>query len=284
MKGLLVLASLAAASADVAVDIQSVCTDYCATVATACTGMNEIDFGSSTCQAACETWYLGDSTDTGADSVYCRLYHADVASQSESNAATHCPHAGPDGGGVCTACAEYCSIQSASCTGANAITFDNSCATDSASWVVGDETDTGADTVYCRIYHATVAGTSDSNAATHCPHAAPDGGGVCTVCAEYCAVQSASCTGDNAITFDSSCADDCAEYPVGSPSDTASNSAYCRIYHATVAGTSDSNAVTHCPHAAPDGGNVCVTAEIDAASGAAAAAGVLAAAIAAFVL
>ena len=43
----------------------------------------------------------GQEGDTANDSAHCRLYHANAAAEEP---ALHCPHAGPDGGGVCTAC------------------------------------------------------------------------------------------------------------------------------------------------------------------------------------
>lgn len=50
------------------------------------------------CAAQCAAWYPGNVADAGNDTVGCRLYHAGAAGD---DAATHCPHAGPDGGAVC---------------------------------------------------------------------------------------------------------------------------------------------------------------------------------------
>jgi plastocyanin len=50
------------------------------------------------CATDCATWAEGVLGDIGNDTAHCRLYHADAAAE---NAGLHCPHAGPDGGGVC---------------------------------------------------------------------------------------------------------------------------------------------------------------------------------------
>jgi hypothetical protein len=75
-----------------------------------------------------------------------------------------------------TTCESYCTTQAANCAGGDAITFAVDCATDCATWTEGVLGDEGNDTAHCRLYHATAAA---GNAALHCPHAGPDGGGVC---------------------------------------------------------------------------------------------------------
>jgi hypothetical protein len=58
------------------------------------------------------------------------------------------------------------------------------------------------------------------------------------------------------------CATACAGYAInGAPNAADGNTVQCRIYHAGVAGISNSSAVTHCPHAAVDGGGVCIAAQ-----------------------
>jgi hypothetical protein len=52
------------------------------------------------------------------------------------------------------------------------------------------------------------------------------------------------------------CATIAAKFPVGNVTDTAGNTAYCRLYHIR-AGLVAGDLVTHCPHAAPHGGTVC---------------------------
>jgi hypothetical protein len=50
------------------------------------------------------------------------------------------------------------------------------CATDCATWPEGVDGDQANDTTHCRLYHAEAAA---DDAALHCPHASPDGGGIC---------------------------------------------------------------------------------------------------------
>jgi hypothetical protein len=49
----------------------------------------------------CATWAEGTEGDTTGDSVQCRIYHA--GGPAAGDPGLHCPHAGPDGGGVCVA-------------------------------------------------------------------------------------------------------------------------------------------------------------------------------------
>ncbi len=74
------------------------CDTYCSVIEEACTGENSQYESTAACMTACGSMALGTSGDTAGDSVGCRTYHAGLASES---AATHCPHAGEAGGGVC---------------------------------------------------------------------------------------------------------------------------------------------------------------------------------------
>ncbi len=68
-------------------------------------------------------------------------------------------------------------LAEAACTGANAIPWTTDCLTDAGTFNMnGGYYDAGGNTLQCRYYHASVA---FSDPAAHCPHAAPDGGGVC---------------------------------------------------------------------------------------------------------
>jgi hypothetical protein len=79
------------------------------------------------------------------------------------------------------------------------------------------------------------------------------------VCEAYCATLEIACTGGNAVDFGGdSCEAACAGWDEGSPSDTATDSASCRLYHATAA---LDDPQTHCAHAEPSGGDVCVNHE-----------------------
>ena len=77
------------------------------------------------------------------------------------------------------------------------------------------------------------------------------------LCEDYCATVELNCTEDNAITWTVDCLTDCGGWPEGADGDTAVNTTHCRLYHAGVA--ADDPAL-HCPHASPDGGDVCVDA------------------------
>jgi hypothetical protein len=78
-----------------------------------------------------------------------------------------------------------------------------------------------------------------------------------SVCGTYCVAQEQNCTGGNAINFGAgeTCESVCDTWPEGEPGDVSNDSAYCRLYHVTVAA---GDPQTHCPHAGPDGGDVCV--------------------------
>ncbi|MBD89521.1 MAG: hypothetical protein CL940_04235 [Deltaproteobacteria bacterium] len=111
--------------------------------------------------------------------------------------------------GVCatpvepTLCEQYCDAVTANCADENAITWAADCATDCAGWPEGEDGDTAANTTHCRLYHA---GAAADDAALHCPHASPDGGGVCVdpdLCADVTcdAPPAPACEGDTAMTY-----------------------------------------------------------------------------------
>jgi hypothetical protein len=72
-----------------------------------------------------------------------------------------------------SACATFCADYATTC--AATVAFDD-CETACAGWAEGTEGDTSGNTLACRAYHL---GAASTDAATHCPHAAADGGGVC---------------------------------------------------------------------------------------------------------
>lgn len=84
---------------DDAVVEETACDLFCADAEINCFDDNAIDWGTD-CLTVCASWasnpdfYPGD----GGDSVECRDYHVGAAADDP---ATHCPHASPDGGGVC---------------------------------------------------------------------------------------------------------------------------------------------------------------------------------------
>jgi len=131
------------------------------------------------CVAICAAFPTTGSVtplDTISDTVQCRNYHALVAPADQT---THCPHAGPSGGGQCgTTCDGYCDIIQLACgtTGTNSqYASTSACLTSCAAMTAGTFGDTTGNTLACRAYHAGVA-LSSGLATTHCPHAGPTGG------------------------------------------------------------------------------------------------------------
>lgn len=82
------------------VDRATACTAYCTAVTRACTGANMQYMDMAACNTACNaaTYEVGMAGATSGNSISCRTYHAGAAM---TDPATHCPHAGPTGGGVC---------------------------------------------------------------------------------------------------------------------------------------------------------------------------------------
>jgi hypothetical protein len=90
----------AAAPSDAGDARSAACAAYCTAVMGACTAANAQYPSEAMCLTACSTmtWELGTAGATSGNSIACRTYHAGAA---RTNAAVHCPHAGPTGGGVC---------------------------------------------------------------------------------------------------------------------------------------------------------------------------------------
>ena len=74
------------------------CGDYCSVYFNNCTEKLNLYKDMDDCMAQCGEWYPGVKDASEGDSIGCRTYHAGVA---QSDAMTHCPHAGPGGAGVC---------------------------------------------------------------------------------------------------------------------------------------------------------------------------------------
>ena len=158
------------------------CERYCALFESGCADFNEYD-NTQACLDQCSQWPTGVLGATDGDSLGCRLYHVTVANQADPN--VHCPHASPNGAGVCIdpaapTCQEYCTEYLKNCVDElNAYQDEADCLNQCAGWWPGVKDATDGDSVGCRLYHGGAPAMSDP--ATHCPHAGPGGGGVCVV-------------------------------------------------------------------------------------------------------
>jgi len=78
------------------------CQVYCDLIQENCLGSNSQYTSAPACMSACSSMSIsGSPGDATGNTVQCRIYHAGVAGNPISNAQTHCPHAGPTGGGQC---------------------------------------------------------------------------------------------------------------------------------------------------------------------------------------
>ncbi len=167
---------------------------------------------------------------------------------------------GSTGAGVELDCATYCGIYLEACVDFTEYANEQECMDQCGQWPVGAVEDTENDSLGCRIYHATVAGSAAAD--LHCPHAGPSGAATCVDagapnCADYCDTYFDNCTGDINVYADlEDCMTQCAPWYPGTMGDTAGNTIGCRTYHAGAPAVGDPQ--LHCPHAAPGGGGVCV--------------------------
>jgi hypothetical protein len=90
---------------DTAIDtaVPDDCTRYCDAMDTHC-GSNAQYADRAECEAYCAAagWPVGTEGDMDGNTIECRIYHANFATES-GDPATHCPHAGPSGAEVCGA-------------------------------------------------------------------------------------------------------------------------------------------------------------------------------------
>jgi len=182
------------ANADMAASTPS-CSAYCTTIQANCTGAigaNMMYPNMQSCLHACALFSVGTSADTSGDTLGCRLYHANAA---KGDPATHCPHAGPSGGGVCGTdrCAAFCELASAVCTSANGLpgTFPftsksqcmSVCGTAPFKFdtTMPEQQEAGA-TLNCAFYHLTEAFVdpnpdAGATASDHCEDFDPNNAG-----------------------------------------------------------------------------------------------------------
>lgn len=151
-------------------------------------------------------------------------------------------------------CGAYCDDVTASCTGANQLyaaraDCEAACARLPTTGRVGD---LSGDSLQCRQTHLAAAAGDQS----HCAHAGETGGGACgTWCDVYCRQSQEICAGANRLYPNSAaCEAACATFGTdGQVGDAAGNTVQCRLFHLSAARAD----VTHCAHAAEDGGGVC---------------------------
>lgn len=84
------------------------------------------------------------------------------------------------------------------------------------------------------------------------------GGGAGLTCDGYCTEIMANCKEANQqYSSKDVCLKVCANFPVGTESDTNGNTLGCRAYHTGAAKGTANDAVLHCPHAGPAGDDFC---------------------------
>lgn len=81
----------------------ALCSKYCSSVTTNCTGANARYADMNDCLSYCAEadWPDGEEGNPGGNTLECRIYHSGAPSAAEPD--EHCPHAGADGAGVCGA-------------------------------------------------------------------------------------------------------------------------------------------------------------------------------------
>jgi hypothetical protein len=152
------------------------CADYCAAIMGACTGANAQYSSMAACMGSCAAFPVGTAGQVTMNTLQCRAYHTTAA---VGDPGLHCVHAGPGGGGTAfcgTNCEGFCAIAASACTGGNEQWADTAaCMTDCAMFPDTepyDTSDTGGDSLACRLYHLTVASEGMMSANTHCDHIA----------------------------------------------------------------------------------------------------------------
>lgn len=168
------------------------CPYYCTNIMAVCTGANQQYLNETVCLAMCAG--IGNDAgpgQTSGGSLSCHVNHLALAAASAANAATHCPHAGPYGYGVCgTICDNFCKEYFA--TGspcktdtANGYATIDACRT-YCNGAAGADASAGSPgmaqttpSVLCREYHLENAYNAGGTGAGHCDHAGANGAGVC---------------------------------------------------------------------------------------------------------
>ncbi|MCA9560216.1 MAG: hypothetical protein KC583_16825, partial [Myxococcales bacterium] len=239
------------------------CEGYCSQVMANCDNVyDSLDQCMTVCAALPDG---GDWNAVEGNSVQCRAYHASFPAVGD--AATHCPHTGVLGGGVCgpttssQRCRFYCDLvegrDDGSVVGACGDLYEDEfdCGVQCAEFERGAYDQQTGDNFECRMYAAAQA---VANPEMWCDAASMQGGDVCIEqiadpCVDYCDLMMNNCPGYYPDA--EACAATCALFPAdGMDGDTEGNTVQCRTYHAGVAAD---DAALHCPHASSNGGGVC---------------------------
>jgi hypothetical protein len=155
------------------------CDVMCKLAMAECTGTNQAYNSESDCKALCGFMTLGSNGNTSQDTVGCRKYHAYNAIAGPD---THCPHAGPTGGGHCGEqgnCSVFCPLMAKVCPGnfSDETSCENECNglpdSDGGAYLGGDAT---GPSLHCRVINLQRA-AANQNDPTFCAAAA--GGGEC---------------------------------------------------------------------------------------------------------
>lgn len=93
------------------------CTNYCDQSLQTCTEGNAVFGSRAQCNEACARYpQNGEVDDKSGNTLQCRFTHLGFA-KTDPN--IHCPHTGPEGGGICvdsvTPCDQYCALVQESC-------------------------------------------------------------------------------------------------------------------------------------------------------------------------
>lgn len=157
------------------------CEAYCDLYLDACQDYSEYA-NEQHCLDHCAQWPVGMVEDVGGDSLGCRTYHVTVAASTD--AALHCPHAGPSGMHTCVdaeqpTCELYCTRYFGNCQGELDLWADmDECMSECSGWYPGTITDDHGHTTGCRAFYANLAA---ADAELHCPNAGPGGGEACVL-------------------------------------------------------------------------------------------------------
>jgi hypothetical protein len=152
------------------------CADYCATLASNCTGANFGYADEAECNTKCAGFEQGTPGVEEVDTLECRWVHAQEANEDEhcqeaAFMSTNCVEGGPVAPAVC---ADYCATFASHCTGANSDYADEAdCNTKCAGFEQGTPGIEEVDTLECRWIHA-----QEANEDEHCQ----EGGFMSTNC------------------------------------------------------------------------------------------------------